>query len=181
MNKKTDIKVCRYVDCPHGKEIDITKDDYRIVGKTMYYHPDCLKKKKKGEWKDEKTKADLQYIKNGWVTHISKTVIYSQLFQCLNELIARGISSDYLVFVFDYIVSHKLNLRHPKGFKYFVDKDEIKVAYKKQQSQKTSSIKPIDFSGTADSSDAPKFTVNRKPNGFGCILNQKESMDEKKV
>lgn len=170
MSKKTDIKVCRYVDCPHGKEIDITKDDYRIVGKTMYYHTDCLKKKKKGEWKDEKTKTDLQYIKNGWVTHISKTVIYSQLFQCLNELIARGISSDYLVFVFDYIVSHKLNLRHPKGFKYFVDKDEIKVAYKKQQSQKISSTKPSDFSGTADSSDAPTFTVKQKPVGFKGIL-----------
>lgn len=136
---------------------------------------------KKGEWKDEKTKADLQYIKNGWVTHISKTVIYSQLFQCLNELIARGISSDYLVFVFDYIVSHKLNLRHPKGFKYFVDKDEIKVAYKKQQSQKISSIKPSNFSGTTDSSDVPKFALNRKPNGFGSILNHKESIDEKKV
>lgn len=170
MSKKTDIKVCRYVDCPHGKKIDITKDDYRVIGSTMYYHTDCLKKKRKGEWKDKKTKDDLQYIKNGWLKHISKTVIYSQLFQCLNELIARGISSDYLVFVFDYIVSHKLNLRHPKGFKYFVDKDEIKVAYKKQQSQKISSTKPNDFSGTADSLDAPTFTVKQKPVGFKSIL-----------
>lgn len=170
MSKKTDIKVCRYADCPYGKQIDITKDDYRVVDKTMYYHADCLKRKRKGEWKDEKTKADLQYIKNGWITHISKTVIYSQLFQCLNELVARGISSDYLVFVFDYIVSHKLNLRHPKGFKYFVDKDEIKVAYKKQQSQKISSTKLSDFSGVIDNSDAPTFTVKQKPVGFKSIL-----------
>lgn len=170
MSKKTDIKVCRYIDCPHGKEIDITKDDYRVVNKTMYYHTDCLKKKKKGEWKDEKTKADLQYIKNGWVAHISKTVIYSQLFQCLNELLSRGISSDYLVFVFDYVVSHKLNLRHPKGFKYFVDKDEIKAAYKKQQAQKISSTKPSDFSVTTDSSNAPTFTVKQKLVGFKSIL-----------
>lgn len=170
MSKKTDIKVCRYIDCPHGKKIDITKDDYRVVGTTMYYHADCLKKKRKGEWKDEKTKADLQYIKNGWVKHISSTVIYSQLFQCLNELIARGISSDYLVFVFDYIVKHRLNLRHPKGFKYFVDKDEIKTAYKKQQTQKIVSTKPSDFSGTTDSLDAPTFTVKQKPVGFKSIL-----------
>lgn len=170
MSKKTDIKVCRYIDCPHGKQIDITKDDYKIVGSTMYYHTDCLKKKRNGDWKDENTKKDLQYIKEGWLKHISKTVIYSQLFQCLNELIARGISSNYLVFVFDYVVSHKLNLRHPKGFKYFVDKDEIKIAYKKQQSQKISSTKPSDFTGATDSSDAPTFTVKKKPIGFNSIL-----------
>ena len=31
MSKKTDIKVCRYVDCPYGKEIDITKDGKDIL------------------------------------------------------------------------------------------------------------------------------------------------------
>lgn len=168
MSKKTDIKVCRYDACPHGKKIDITKDDYRVVGK-MYYHTDCLKKKKKSEWKDDKTRADLQYIKNGWVLHISKTVIYSQLFQCLNELLSRGISSNYLVFVFDYVVEHKLNLRHPNGFKYFVDKDVIKTAYKKQQSQAISTTKPSEFA-PADSSDAPTFSVKQKPVGFNSIL-----------
>lgn len=170
MSKKTDIKVCRYIDCPHGKKIDISKDDYKVVGSTMYYHTDCLKKKRKGEWKDENTKKDLQYIKEGWLKHISKTVIYSQLFQCLNELIAHGISSNYLVFVFDYVVSHKLNLRHPNGFKYFVDKNEIKVAYKRQQSQKISSTKLSNFVCTADSSNAPTFTVKNKPVGFNSIL-----------
>lgn len=170
MSKKTDIKVCRYAGCPHGKKIDITRDDYRVVGNTMYYHADCLKKKRKGEWKDEKTKADLQYIKEGWLLHISKTVVFSQLFQCLNELVARGISSDYLVFVFDYVVKNKLNLRHPNGFKYFVDKDEIKAAYRKQQSQKISSVKPSEFNGVADDTNAPKFTIKQKPVGFKSIL-----------
>ena len=117
--RKTDIKTCRYEMCP-CKTIDITKDDYTIVGKSMYYHTECLKKKKAGEWKDEKTKSDLQYIKNQWVLHIDQTVVFSQLFRELNNLLARGISSEYLVFVFDYVVKNKMSLRFPGGFKYFV-------------------------------------------------------------
>ena len=53
MGKQTDIKTCRYINCKHpDKKIDITKDDYKLVGKTAYYHSDCLKEKKKDEWKD---------------------------------------------------------------------------------------------------------------------------------
>ena len=169
MSKQTDIKTCRYINCKHtDKLIDITKDDYTMVSKGVYYHSDCLKEKRKGEWKDEQTKQDLQYIKNQWGLHISKTVVYSQLFQCLNELIARGISSDYLVFVFDYVVKNHMNLRYPQGFKYFVDRQDIKDAYKKRQAAK-GGVKQSDFVA-ADSLDAPTFTVNKKPFGFKSIL-----------
>lgn len=178
MGKQTDIKTCRYINCKHpDKKIDITKDDYKLVGKTAYYHSDCLKEKKKGEWKDEQTKNDLQYIKNQWVLHISKTVVYSQLFSCLNELLARGVSSDYLVFVFDYIVKNNLNLRHPLGFKYFVDKPNIKDAYEKQQKAKNGIKKQSDFTAD-DSSDAPTFTVEKKKFGFGSVLKNKRSNNE---
>lgn len=169
MSKKTDIKTCRYINCKHPtNKIDITVDSYKVVG-TMYYHSDCYNEKQKAEWKDDATKKDLQYIKNRWVECISNTVVYSQLFHILNEYIARGVPSKYLVFVIDYVIEHKMNLRYPNGFKYYVDKQEIKDAYQKQQSMKNGVKKQSDFT-VADSSDTPKFTVKQKPTGFKSIL-----------
>lgn len=163
------IRICRYVDCPHGKQIDITIDDYKVVNNKMYYHVDCLQMKRKNQYKDDKTKADLQYIKNGWVTHIDKTVVYSQLFQCLNDLLSRGISSEYLVFVFDYVVQHKMNLHFPNGFKFFVNNQTIKNAYNKRISSAQIAQKVNEFI-TSDNSNTPTFTIKQKPRGFNGIL-----------
>lgn len=174
MSKKTDIKTCRYARCKHpDKLIDITKDDYHVDGR-MYYHSDCYNLKRKGDWKDEQTKKDLQYIKNQWVLYINKTVIYNQLFHCLNDLIARGVSSEYLVFVFDYVIKNKMNLRHPQGFKYYVDKQEIKDAYQKHLIAKSGVSNKSNFVVTDDSSTAPKFSVKQKPQGFKSILGGKK-------
>lgn len=168
---KTDLKTCRYEACPN-KTIDITKDEYTVVGK-RYYHTECLKKKRAGEWKDAQTKADLQYIKNGWTLHIDRTVVFSQLFRELNNLLLRGISSDYLVFVFDYVVKNKLPLRFPGGFKYFVNRKEIQEAYQKQKDEKNH-VDLYDFSAE-DSTDAPTFHLPpKKQFGFGSILGGKK-------
>lgn len=168
MAKKTDIKKCRYVHCKHlNKEINILCDEFKTIGK-MYYHKDCYQAKIKGEWKDEKTKADLQLIKNLWIEHISDTVVYYQLFQCLNDLISQGIDSDYLVFTIQYCINNKLNLRYPRGFKYFVDNQEIKDAYKKKNQQ---TILQTNFLVTDTEDDIiPKFSINKKTEGFNSIL-----------
>ena len=174
MSKKTDIKTCRYARCSHpDKLIDITKDNYHVEGR-MYYHADCYNLKKKGDWKDEQTKKDLQYIKNQWVLHINKTVVYSQLFHCLNDFIAHGVSSEYLVFVLDYVIKNKMNLRHPQGFKYYVDRQEIKDAYQKHLIAKSGAGNKSNFVVTDDSSTAPKFSVSQKPMGFKSILGGKK-------
>lgn len=168
MSRQSDIKTCRYVNCKHpGKIIDISTDEYTVVGKGMYYHTDCFKQK--DEWKDEKTKQDLQYIKTQWGLHISKTVVYSQLFKCLNDLLARGISSDYLVFVLDYVIKHKLKLHYPQGFKYFVDREDIREAYEEQRFKRGGVNIQSDFTAV-DSTDAPVFSVKSKPRGFKGIL-----------
>lgn len=170
MSKKTDIKTCRYARCNHpDKLIDITKDNYHVEGR-MYYHADCYNLKKKGDWKDEQTKKDLQYIKNQWVLNINQTVVYSQLFHCLNDLIARGVSSEYLVFVLDYVIKNKMNLRHPQGFKYYVDRQEIKDAYQKHLIAKSGAGNKSNFVVKDDSLNAPKFSINNKPKGFGSII-----------
>lgn len=170
MGKQTDIKTCRYKNCKHpSKKIDITTDNYEVVGKNSYYHSDCLQEKRNGEWKDEQTKKDLQYIKNQWVLHINRTVIYSQLFQTLNELLSRGITSDYLVFVLDYVIKNKLNLRYPNGLRYYIDNQDIKDAYEKQEMMKRGIKKESEFTAK-DSTNAPTFTVKPKAFGFKSIL-----------
>lgn len=168
MAKKTDIKICRYAQCTHpNKEIDITCDTFEAKG-TCYYHADCYAEKVEREEKENKVKADMQLIKTLWLENISNTVVYSQLFRCLNDLLNQGVESDYLVFAMQYCVTHKLNLRHPFGFKYFVDKQEIKNAYKKKIIAQNR-VNQSDFSAT-DTDDAPKFSINTKPTGFKRIL-----------
>ncbi len=174
MSKKTDIKTCRYTKCRHpDKKIDITKDGYHAEGR-VYYHSDCYDLKIKNELKEKQKKQDFMYIKNQWVLHINNTVVYSQLFQCLNDFIARGVSSEYLVFVLDYVIKNKMNLNHPYGFKYFVDKKEIKDAYQKHLLTKNGIKKQSDFVATNDDSNAPKFSVSQKPMGFKSILGGKK-------
>lgn len=169
MAKKTDIKTCRYKQCKHAtKDIDITQDEYVAKG-NMYYHKDCYKAKVSGEWKDENTKKDLQFIKTLWLENISKTVVYSQLFRTLNDLLARGIESDYLVFTLQYCIEHKLNLNYPAGFPYFVDKKEIKETYAKKKLA-SSGYNKNSFVAVENDDTAPKFSVNKKPNGFQSIL-----------
>jgi hypothetical protein len=168
---KTDIKICGYEDCPHpGREINITVDDYSKDGR-RYFHTECLEKKKKREVKNEQQKADLQYIKNLWVQHISNTVDYGQLFFVLNGFVVRGINTDYLVFVVRYVIDNNLNLRYPGGLKYFVDNQEIKDAYARSKIQK---IKQSEFHAKTDGNDtAPEFTLTKKEHGFHTILGGK--------
>lgn len=176
MGKTTDFKTCRYANCTHtDKKINITKDDYVLVGKQMYYHADCLEQKRKNEKKDEKTKKDLQYIKNQWVLHINKTVVYSQLFQVLNDYLSRGISSDYLVFVLDYVITHKMKLNYPYGLKYYVDDVKIKNAYRKKTSKKVDKSKFIIPVEDQEIETPPEHTPNiPKRLGFDSILKQKQ-------
>lgn len=176
MSKKTDIKTCRFVGCPHGKKIDISKDEYVMPKKGMYYHPDCYEKQKNGTWKDKQTRADLQYIKEQWALQIDENVVFSQLMRILNEFVARGISSDYLVFAFDYVIKHKMKLNYPNGFKYYVEKPEIKAAYRKSKFEKVDQSK---FTVEASIFDAPQKTkpsplISKRPQGFGSILRQKK-------
>ena len=169
---KKDIRICRYIQCKHKtKEINIITDEYVNKG-SMYYHKDCYKAKVNGEWKDEKTKRDLQTIKELWITHINNTVVYSALFRVLNELLQRGIDSDYLLFVMQYCIMKKLNLNYPNGFKYFVDKKEIKDAYAKKQ-LKDNGYNKESFIVVEDDK-APSFTAKlSKPKGFDSILKKK--------
>lgn len=169
MSRSTNIKHCRYAMCNHGGSIDVTTDKYVMPKKGYYYHTDCFNNYKTAMQKDDKTKKDLQYIRNQWVTCINKTVVYSELNRCLNDLLLRGVSSDFMVFTLDYVIDHHLNLNHPMGFKYYIDKGYIRKAYQskinKMQAKQNADL-PVD-----NPTDSPSFKINKpKPYGFSSIL-----------
>ena len=174
MARKTDIKTCRYKDCKHSsKEINIAEQKYMAVGRN-YFHVDCYAAKEAAESAEAKLKADIQLIKNMWIENISDTVVLSQLYLELNKLIReRGISSDYVIFVLNYCIKNRCNLRYPGGLKYYVDKQEIKDAFAKKEAQKA--ISNATFSIDEFTEDnSPKFSVNKRPSGFSSILNRRK-------
>lgn len=185
MSAKADYRVCRYANCLHdSKKIDIAHEPYIKIKKTFYFHKDCYEAKKIAAKQIEIAnqaeidarnankivKADIDYIKNQWMLHISNTVVIGELKRVINDLIARGISTDYLTFTMDYIIDHKMKLRYPNGFRYYVDNAEIQAAYQKEKIRK-SGVKSFSDFTAQDSKNAPEFTINHpKRNGFGGIL-----------
>lgn len=168
MNKKN-FRVCRYCNCPYpSKQIDINIDDFVADGKS-YYHKKCYNTKLDEEEKRKQKSKDYEYFRNQWINNISNTVVYSQLYKVLNELTARGIELDYLIFTLDYVIEHKMNLHYPGGFKYFVDKKVIKDAYAKKKLS-ASGYSKDSFVVIEQDNTAPKFSVNKKPNGFQSII-----------
>ena len=84
--------------------------------------------------------------------------------------------NDYLVFAFDYVIKHKMKLNYPNGFKYYVEKPEIKAAYRKSKFEKVDQSK---FTVEASNFDAPQKTepsplISKRPQGFGSILRHKK-------
>ena len=69
----------------------------------------------------------------------------------------------------NYVIKHNMNLNYPAGFKYYVDKKEIRDAYKKKKLSITSYNKNS-FVVVDKDDDEPKFSVNRKSNGFQGIF-----------
>jgi len=169
---KVDMKTCRFKNCKHAvRAIDTTKEEYVQAGR-MFYHKDCYAIKTAEEEKQKNTSADMQLIKNLWIEHINPTVVISLLFKVLREYLDRGISSDYLVFVMQYVIDNHLKLNHPFGFRYYIDKPEIKAEYKKKVRLEI----PRDAFTVVESQEETtqaRFSVPKKLNGFASILGGK--------
>ena len=69
-----------------------------------------------------------------------------------------------------------MSLNYPNGFKYYVDKKEIKDAYDKKQMQKQfdalqKELKERHSESPIGSNNAPSFAMKKqKDEGFGSIL-----------
>lgn len=172
MARKSDIKTCRYANCNHpDKRVNISSDEYIVNGR-KYYHRDCFEAFEREEANEAKLKADIQLIKNMWLENISNTVVLSQLYLEINRLVReQNIGSDYVIYVLDYCIKHKLNLRYPAGLKYYIDKEEIKSSFEKTKIRKI--VEQADFTVHETIDTAPKFSVNKKQSGFASILKGK--------
>ena len=62
---------CRYAFCPYPDKAIHPEDNCKKVGR-LYFHAGCYEKKQKGEWKDSRTKADLQESSPGKTIQASK-------------------------------------------------------------------------------------------------------------
>ena len=158
MAERNTQRVCQYLQCRHGKRIDLSTEKY-IKDGTKYYHENCFQEMK-----------DMQLFRSIWVSHISNTVRYSELNKILNEYLNRGVSSDYLLFALQYVIDHDMKLNYPAGFRYYIDRSEIKKAYDKKQKSVISKVK---FSAKDVEDNSPKFSITSKQSGFGTIFGDK--------
>ena len=164
------IRKCRFIACKHkDKRIDIDNEPFVKEG-NRYYHQDCFELKKSNEWKTQKTRDDFVRFRDIWYNRISKTVNFQQLMQILNDYVARGVESEYLVFALEYVLDHNMNLNYPNGFKYYVDRNEIKRAYERHKAMRAKEQQK-DFKPLIQD-DSPKFTVKPKRTGFQSIINK---------
>ena len=102
-------------------------------GSGQYYHKDCFELKKKKEKKDEQTKEDLKQFRELWYERIDRTVVWWKLNKVVEEYLERGIPSDYILFALKYVIVKGFKLRYPEGFRYYLDRQEIKDAYKEKK------------------------------------------------
>lgn len=117
------MKSCGYSRCNHlDKCVDTSGNDYVKRG-NVYFHKDCYE-----TWQRES--EDMRTIKDLWIAHISRTVVVTDLYGVLREYLDRGVESAYLVFAMRYVISHHCKLSYPKGFRYYIDDEKIKKAYK---------------------------------------------------
>lgn len=155
------IKTCGYANCRHNRKINTENEEFFKFG-NLYFHKECYKEK-----------SDLQLFRTRWVEHISNTVSFSYLNKVLNSLLDRGITSEYMLFTLDYVIINKYNLNYPNGFIYYLDKAQIKAAYKKKKLQELNNQKAttkLEVKPPTED-DSPKFTVKPKQRGFGTIFN----------
>lgn len=165
---------CKY--CMHPDTLIDTDDSGSYVHdkkKKCYYHSDCY---------DQMINLnnDIALFNDLWTKHISNTVNYGYLRKIINEYLDRGIKMEYILFCLQYVIANRMTLNYPGGFKYYIDRREIKEAYEKQETQrKFEAIKkeqkelkekspeqlPI------GSTNAPSFAIKKqKEEGFGSIL-----------
>lgn len=158
MPRKT--RVCKYMRCKHGGKIQLEDEKYIVSDSGLYFHEDC-----------HQEKCDMALVRDMWVKHVSPTVVHSQLNKVLYELLdLPTVTSGYLVFVMQYIVDNQCKLRYPNGFKYYVDRQEIKDAYKKKNQPIVTNRQ---FVATQVEKDDPVFSIPKKASGFGSILGGK--------
>lgn len=102
-----------------------------------------------------------------WQKYINPLVAVKELTNVVSMLARKGAKIDYILFCLIYAIKHQMNLKHPAGLAYIVDKDYILREYKLSQ------IKRVDiYDFKAIESDFVAFTYKKESKGFQQILNK---------
>lgn len=163
------IKMCRFRGCMHPGGIIEPEDACVHIG-NLCYHADCYAMRQ--EDGAENLKADRQYILNLWLTNINPAVLISDLNRVINDMLRRGLSSDYLVFVLEYVIAHHWGLNYPSGLRYYVDNEEIKKKYADRNRAKI----PKDAFVVKNEPEVKLHGIAKpkKETGFGGILGRQK-------
>ena len=154
------MRICKYVNCRHNDKINIDLEPFQ-KDRYGYYHEDCYKEK-----------CDLQLFRDLWKKNISNTVVITQLNSILNELLSCGVSSEYLLFVLQYVIRNHKQLRYPNGFRYYVDNQSIKDEYDKTN---RTVIKQDQFVADTSKDNSPMFSIRKKEYGFQSVLKKDDA------
>ena len=155
MDNEPKLRVCKYINCRHQSKINIAGEPFH-KDQHGYYHADCYREK-----------CDLELFRDIWKKNVSNTVVISYLNKVLNELLACGVSSDFLLFALQHVVKNHLPLRYPNGFRYYVDNQNIKDEYNKS---KRVFFKDDCFAVSEELDHAPSFSIRKKDQGFQSVL-----------
>lgn len=89
----------------------------------MKYHPQC-----------NQTKNDIKEIAEIFKEKINHNVIYSQLYNVINNIIFNKCNtSGFLKFGLNYYINHKIPLNYPQGLYYVIQNKDVINAWNKIQ------------------------------------------------
>jgi len=141
---------CNYKLCQNlGVAVDPVKHNGRFYCKT------CLDEILKNE-EIQKYNAQLRKKIMDTVLEILPKEIPSLINKVVTQWVGLGYSMEYILYTIKYIQFSKGILNHVQGIRYYMNKDEIKIAYKKRENE--IKLKEIKKEGFGTSKDEVEFT-----------------------
>ena len=145
--------------------------------KNKYYCKTCLEKLQKEEKeklakqeKENKIKvrnAELRKKIMDTVLAILPQEIPSLINKVVTQWIALDYSMEYILYTTEYIRLNKCVLNHVHGIRYYMNKDEIKNAYK--QAKKKHEMKKVENVGFEISNEEEGFSYNSNDNYLNIL------------
>ena len=145
---------CNYKMCDN---LGVAQNPVKHKGK--YYCKSCLKKMLR--------ETELRKKIMDTVLAILPQEIPSLINKVINQWTALDYSMEYILYTTKYIRLNKCVLNHVHGIRYYMNKDEIKNAYK--QAKKNHEMKKVETIGFEISSEEEGFSYNSNDNYLNIL------------
>lgn len=104
---------CRYANCKLGSNVE---EKLAVKDGTLYYHPECLHKKK------VKAECKSLLLSIGMIDKLCGIFLKKSIDD-------EGVDVDYLHYTIEHVVINKLKLNNPYGIKYYMGNWKIEKEY----------------------------------------------------